>query len=310
MATTKIQPRQVIFVKAPENVISKIAALPFVNYLQEQILKDVPLNYNNRATHSLDALNTIAGRNLQGKNVVVGIGDDSDPSGHIDFTGRSIVRTPGPVNNHGTHTTGTVGGGGIINPKNRGMASKATLVNQYFSDILVNTPVYVNDYNMVLTNNSYFSGALSCAGDGEYNSLSAYVDAQLNADPLLLHVFAAGNDGGTTCTPYPVNFATIKSGFQCGKNVLSVGAIDNTNYTVADFSSRGPVNDGRLKPEIVAGGVGITSTIPYNNYISFEGTSMARPYRYRNNGTAGRTLPPNTWGCQSARRPAKSSCLQ
>ncbi len=260
-------------------VIQKIAALPFVSYVGEQLLKDIPLNYNNRATHSLDALNATSGRNLQGKNVTVGIGDDSDPSGHIDFAGRSIVRTPGPVNNHGTHTTGTLGGGGIIDPRYRGMASKSTLVNQLYSDILVNSPVYVeNDYNMVLTNNSYFSGALSCPGEGEYNSLSAYVDAQLNAEPYLFcTIFAAGNDGGTTCTPYPNSFATIKSGFQCSKNALTVGAIDNTNYTIADFSSRGPVNDGRIKPEIVAGGVNIISTIPYNNYYSFQGTSMASP---------------------------------
>ncbi len=97
VAFTKIQPNHILYIKAPENSIAKIAALPFVNYLGEQILKDAPLNYNNRATHSLDALNATSGRNLQGKNVVVGIGDNADPSGHIDFAGRLIVRTPEPL---------------------------------------------------------------------------------------------------------------------------------------------------------------------------------------------------------------------
>ncbi len=104
----------------------------------------------------------------------------------------------------------------------------------------------MSDYDMVLTNNSYYSGALYCDGEGEYNSLSQYTDYQLNTEPFLLHVFAAGNDGGNNCTPYSNSFATIKSGFQCSKNVLTVGAIDNSNYTIADFSSLGPVNDGRI----------------------------------------------------------------
>ena len=42
----------------------------------------------------------------------------------------------------------------------------------------------------------------------------------------LLHVFAAGNDGNLTCSPYPIKYATIKSGYQVAKNVLTVGALD------------------------------------------------------------------------------------
>ena len=64
-----------------------------------------------------------------------------------------------------------------------------------FSNIIVNSPVYVADYNMPLTNNSYFNGLAGCPGEGDYNTLSYYVDSQLLALPKLLHVFAAGNDG-------------------------------------------------------------------------------------------------------------------
>ncbi|MBK8611779.1 MAG: S8 family serine peptidase [Chitinophagaceae bacterium] len=50
-----------------------------------------------------------------------------------------------------------------------------------------------------------------------------------------------------------------KIGIPAAKNVLTVGATD-TLYNVASFSSRGPVNDGRLKPEIIATGYNVFST--------------------------------------------------
>ncbi|MEK6371926.1 MAG: S8 family serine peptidase [Acidobacteriota bacterium] len=59
------------------------------------------------------------------------------------------------------------------------------------------------------------------------------------------------------------------------KNVLTVGAMDATGL-IASFSSRGPTLDGRMKPELVAKGVGQLSTIP-GGYASRDGTSMSSP---------------------------------
>ena len=277
---TKIQPAHTVFIDAGPEVIQRIAALPFISFLAEQPMKPYLLNFNNRAAHSLDALSAPAGRNLKGKNVTIGIGDDSDPYSHIDFTGRLIDRSPASTNIHGTHTTGTAAGGGILNPRFMGMAPKASIVSQVFTDILTNAPVYIADYNMVLTNNSYTNADAGCPGEGQYDALSNYVDAQLNYFPNLLHDFAAGNDGGINCSPYPGSFATVKSGFQSSKNALCVGDLDNVDYsyyTINGSSSLGPVGDGRIKPEIVAGGTNIVSTYPYNNYWFGTGTSMACP---------------------------------
>ena len=121
---TKIQPAHVVFIKGSPNIIKKIAEFPFVSYITSQLLEDVPLNHNNRAIHGLDALSALSGRNLQGKNITLGIGDNSDPSTHIDFSGRLIQRNATTVNTHGTHTTGTMAGGGILNPMYKGMAPK------------------------------------------------------------------------------------------------------------------------------------------------------------------------------------------
>ncbi len=274
---TKIKLANSWFVRAPQPTIKKIASLAFVHSLSPIHLQDVPLNYNNHGLLSVQSLNSPVGRNLTGKNLIVGLGDNADPSTHIDLSGKLIMRTDEPITAHGTHTSGTLAGGGILNPLYTGMAPRAHLVINDFSNIIVNTPVYVADYNMPLTSNSYFNGALNCPGDGEYNILSSYVDSQLLGYTKLLHVFAAGNDGGMSCGAYPNSYATIKSGFQTAKNVLTVGAMYWLTNSFWNGTSRGPVADGRLKPEIVAGGASVTSTFTFNTYGILSGTSMACP---------------------------------
>ncbi|MEO5888883.1 MAG: S8 family serine peptidase [Ferruginibacter sp.] len=274
---TKFDKDDIIFIQADKSVVDAIAALPFISSIYLQSLTDKPLNYNNVATHGISGLNALNGKNLNGKGVTIGIGDNADISTHIDFSGRIINRSPWIPSDHGTHVAGTAGGAGIINVKNHGMAPKATLINQYFSDIITNAPAYITDNNMVLTNNSYYSEEDGCDGNGAYDILSNYIDQQMGKNTRLLHVVASGNDGVYTCSPYPPGYGTVKSGWQCAKNVITVGAINTEDYSIASFSSRGPVEDGRLKPEITAGGWGITSTITQNRYAVNYGTSMSTP---------------------------------
>lgn len=60
------------------------------------------------------------------------------------------------------------------------------------------------------------------------------------------------------------------------KNVLSVGAITSAKEIV-EFSSRGPAKDGRVKPDVVARGFQVQSTIPNDSYGELNGTSMSAP---------------------------------
>jgi hypothetical protein len=276
---TKIQPAHVVFIDATADVVQKISALPFVAYVSSQQMKPVSLNYKNRNATGIDILGYAAGRNLQGANVTLGIGDEGDASTHIDNSVHLINRNQAAPTVHGTHVVGTLAGAGIVNPRYKGMAPKATVIGQFFSDILVNSPYYVTDYGMVITNNSYHSAATGCVGEGDYDIMSSYVDNLMNTDRTMLHVFAAGNDGSLACSPYPLQYATIKSGFQTAKNVMTVGAVDNTysSPSFTSFGSSGPVDDGRIKPEIVAGGFGIGSTSLNNAYVTDYGTSMASP---------------------------------
>ena len=276
---TRIRPAHTVFIRARSSaILQKISALPFVSYLAPQPLTPKALNYNNRATHGADALSAPSGRNLKGDGVAIGIGDDTDPYTHIDFSGREIDRFSAPPGSgHGVHTSGIAAGGGILNPYFQGMAPHATLISQYFSDILLEAPVYLGDYDMTLTSNSYTDYDGGCVNDGQYDYLANYTDQQAWTYPTLLHSFAAGNDGLYTCSPFPIQYFTIKSGFQSAKNILTIGSGYNANYTINNTSSCGPDGDGRIKPEIVAGGTNIYSTWPYNSYRSESGTSMASP---------------------------------
>ncbi len=81
--------------------------------------------------------------------------------------------------------------------------------------------------------------------------------------------FAAGNSGpgcNSLDSPgdYPESFAT--------------GATDSSDQ-IAYFSSRGPSCWGEIKPEVVAPGVSVCSSVPGNTWdCSYSGTSMASPH--------------------------------
>ena len=277
VVTTGFKDAPVIFIRPNRQVVEDIANLPFVSYISLQSVTDKSLNYNGVGLQGVSALLSPSGRKLSGKNVAVGVGDNAEISTHIDFTGRLINRVFSGVSFHGIHTSGTVAGAGILDVRNHGMAPKSTIISQTFSDIITNTPTYITDYNMIATNNSYTAADDGCPGEGVYDVLSNYADGQMKDHETVLHVFSAGNDGFYSCSPFAASFGTIKTGWQCSKNVITVGAIDQANYTLAAFSSRGPVQDGRLKPEIVASGINVLSTRHFNSYGYNSGTSMSGP---------------------------------
>jgi len=63
-----------------------------------------------------------------------------------------------------------------------------------------------------------------------------------------------------------------------GFNTLGIGAVNNNNQ-VADFSSRGPTFDGRIKPDLVTQGESVycAEAGSFSGYINASGTSVAAP---------------------------------
>ena len=81
-------------------------------------------------------------------------------------------------------------------------------------------------------------------------------------------------------------FRTIAT-YGCAKNILTLGAVNPipggyskpSDVVQASFSSLGPTGDGRIKPDVVADGVNVLSSISTadNAYDIYSGTSMATP---------------------------------
>ncbi len=163
------------------------------------------------------------------------------------------------------------------------------------------------------SNNCYY-GAVNVSEDikfGKYSSIAYSYDNIAYSNTLYTIVFAAGNDrgdngssthkhlvydngwsckGSYTCS-HPKDGGTsgfdIITGGNGAKNVITVAAINelsngwqsNDTGTISSFSSFGPMDDGRIKPDISAKGVAVYSTESSSDtaYGNKNGTSMATP---------------------------------
>ncbi|MDF1698407.1 MAG: S8 family peptidase [Saprospiraceae bacterium] len=86
-------------------------------------------------------------------------------------------------------------------------------------------------------------------------------------------VVSAGNDGGKGCS-------SIENPASIFENSFTVGATRD-NDTKPNFSSIGPVlidSSGRLKPDVMAPGVGVKSIWLNDGFNTIGGTSMAGPH--------------------------------
>lgn len=115
---------------------------------------------------------------------------------------------------------------------------------------------------------------------GTYLIQDASTDAYCWAHKDFMNIFAAGNEG-------QYGYRTIGNP-SLAKDVLTIGATRNgTNSDViAWFSSLGPTQDGRIKPNVMAPGVPVWSALNTgtNTFAADSGTSMATPAA---NGTVG-----------------------
>jgi hypothetical protein len=275
-----LKSNQILDVRIPEGSVRRLAEFPWVQYIEPVLGPTEMLNDKSAASTKANVLasTAILGYKLSGEGVVIGLGDFSDPVVHPDI-GRRVIGNMNPTSNfwHGIHVGGTVAGSGLLNEKYRGYAPGSKIVSKWTSQIWENSAQYVQDYGMVVTSNTY-GGSSGCGGFGSYSQItSSALDQQAFQYPSLLHVFSAGNSGlSINCNGLPVGFGTVLGDYQSAKNVLTVG-MTQADGVVNASSSKGPVEDGRIKPEVTAPGTSIYSAMPGNTYQAATGTSMAAP---------------------------------
>lgn len=259
-----------------QNKIVSLAKAPFVKYIG--IVPELhPLNDDCRASTGSALLQSTSGiYGLDGTGVTLGIGDINSAIEHVDARDRVTDFNPGLPEEHGNHTTLTAAGKGIMDPKTIGMAPNAKILAHYFDLVWSQIPSMFPDYNMTLTNNSYAAVVGDCSYAGTYDQYAQMLDNYAIQYPEVENVFSSGNDGLLTCGAYPAGYHTVTGGYQASKDVLTVGATLK-NDTIWWKSSRGPVKDGRLKPEVVAFGATLFSGNIYDMYGPSNGTSMSCP---------------------------------
>jgi len=222
---------------------------------------------------------------------------------HGDFSGRLTVRDSSTLSDHATHVSGTIGGDGSGNSTYEGMAPGVIIQSYGFEYDGSGTFLYTNpgdlesDYNEAIntygcdiSNNSIGSNIESnyfnCAYQGDYGATAALIDEIVGGSlgaPFRI-VWAAGNErGGSRCDVEGYGDYYSVPPPAAAKNQIGVGALNSDNDSMTYFSSYGPTDDGRLKPDICGPGCqsggdgGVTSCSSSGGYTTMCGTSMASP---------------------------------
>jgi len=193
---------------------------------------------------------------------------------------------PTDFSSHGTHTLGTILGDDLAGNK-IGMAPKAKWIGaktidvggDIYSDAIAafewaadpdGDPLTMDDVPDVINNSWGLAGGYwgPCLSD-----FNAAIDGAEAAGVVV--IFAAGNEG-----PFAESIRSPGNRIASDLNVFSVGALNQDNETIANFSSRGPsdCDHATIKPEICAVGVDVRSSMPGGNYGTMSGTSMATPH--------------------------------
>lgn len=286
-----------IEVALPAENWQEIAADPRVLWLEPFWPRETN-NNSNRTNVGADIAQAVP-YSLSGNGIVVGEWDEgrADPN-HADFGGRIISADASAISTHATHVAGTVlGAGAAPSFTYKGMAPQAAILSHqwWFSASEMETEYSnaIDNVGMRISTNSWGLGvgtpsvALCNATLGNYFSECRNLDDVVRGklgQPVNI-IWSAGNQRSTnsaSCGSVGMTWGTV-SPYGTAKNLLTIGAINSNNSTMTGFSSWGPTDDGRLKPELVGpgcqsnGDFGVTSTKPGSGYTVFCGTSMSAP---------------------------------
>ncbi len=182
-------------------------------------------------------------------------------------------------NGHGTHCAGITAGTGAPNYQHIGVAPRANLVgvkvldgggSGSFAAVMAGMQWTVDkrhEFNIRAASMSL--GALTGAIEwtsSEEESVNRMANEMMRAGVTLF--IAAGNSGGTATIGTPGS----------AEDVITVGSLDK-DTSIAIYSSQGPTEEGRVKPNIafVGSSVNAPDANTGDGYVALSGTSMATP---------------------------------
>ena len=254
-----------------------------------------------------DHLNTggSLGLNLDGQGMTANVWDGGAVRAtHQEFDGAGgnnrATQQDGATSqsSHATPVTGTIIASGFVADA-KGMATYGRTRNyDWNSDLSEMASEAAN--GMLLSNHSYGYGWRNQQGQvqlpayygGAYIAESRDVDQIMYDAPYYLMVSSAGNDGNdntANSSPLDGNSQFDKlNAYKTSKNNLVVAAANDVSVnpdgtingvSITNFSSEGPTDDYRIKPDITGNGAGVYSSTASNNssYSSYNGTSMSAP---------------------------------
>ena len=182
-------------------------------------------------------------------------------------------------NGHGTHCAGITAGTGAPNYQHIGVAPRANLVgvkvldgggSGSFAAVMAGMQWTVdNRHEFNIRAASMSLGALTGAIEwtsSEEESVNRMANEMMRSGVTLF--IAAGNSGGTATIGTPGS----------AEDVITVGSLDK-NTAIAIYSSQGPTEEGRVKPNIafVGSSVNAPDANTGDGYVALSGTSMATP---------------------------------
>lgn len=252
-------------------------------------------NFNSARTARADRLYSggSLGLNIQGQGMTAHVWDGGTVRNtHVEFPNNKVTNADATdVSPHGTHVTGTIVAAGVLSTA-RGLAFNASAVAHDWTNDYAEMTTAASA-GLLVSNHSYWIGNfLAPWAFGAYDYRARQFDQIAYNAPYYLAVTATGNDRNDGLNSVVFEQNMLKGGYdlirgmQNAKNYLSVAASAQVlNYTspssviMSNFSSWGPTDDGRIKPDLTAKGVNVRST--YNgsdtDYFVLDGTSMASP---------------------------------
>ena len=231
---------------------------------------------------------------LDGTGMTVGVWDAGvSLTTHQEFNGRAMNGDASEeVDAHATMVTGNLISSGI-KPNAKGVAYRAEAISHNWTrDKIEVAEAAMN--GLLMSNHSYGikSDRVPDWYFGAYIRVSQDWDKIMYNAPYYLMVTAAGNAQksfdnespiyGKTADGYDLllGFATSKNGLVVAGANTEIGSKGELqNVKVAAYSSLGPVDDGRVKPDLAGDGSSILSASSESNtsYNTSFGTSMAAP---------------------------------